>query len=145
MVAGNEGLFNLGLEGSGVVALESPVPASELVVVDLDGDELKVDGNFAIAWTEALSFTVERSGKSLVGSAVSGEGLVNVYRGRGRVLLSPVGRSRPTPTRAAARSRGGLRAVQAAPSASAGNTLQNGRAPALRRDPPEVARSSRPG
>ena len=97
MVAGNEGLFNLGLEGSGVVALESPVPASELVVVDFDGDELKVDGNFAIAWTEALSFTVERSGKSLVGSAVSGEGLVNVYRGRGRVLLSPVASLTPNP------------------------------------------------
>ncbi|HIY51892.1 MAG TPA: AIM24 family protein [Candidatus Olsenella avicola] len=90
MVAGNEGLFNLGLEGAGVVALESPVPASELITVDLDGDELKVDGNFAIAWSEALSFSVERSGKSLIGSAVSGEGLVNVYRGRGRVLLSPV-------------------------------------------------------
>lgn len=97
MVAGNEGLFNLGLEGSGVVALESPVPASELVVVDFDGDELKVDGNFAIAWTEALSFNVERSGKSLVGSAVSGEGLVNVYRGRGRVLLSPVASLTPNP------------------------------------------------
>lgn len=94
MVAGNEGLFNLGLEGDGVVALESPVPASELVVVDLEGDELKADGNFAIAWSESLEFTVERSGKSLVGSAVSGEGLVNVYRGRGRVLLSPVA-SRP--------------------------------------------------
>lgn len=90
VVAGNEGLFNLGLEGDGVVALESPVPASELAVVDLDGDELKVDGNFAIAWSESLEFSVERSGKSLVGSAVSGEGLVNVYRGRGRVLLSPV-------------------------------------------------------
>ena len=97
MVAGNEGLFNLGLEGAGVVALESPVPASELVVVDLEGDELKVDGNFAIAWSDSLEFTVERSGKSLIGSAVSGEGLVNVYRGRGRVLLSPVASLTPNP------------------------------------------------
>lgn len=97
MAAGNEGLFNLGLEGSGVVALESPVPASELVTVDLDGDELKVDGNFAIAWSENLSFSVERSGKSLIGSAVSGEGLVNVYRGHGRVLLSPVASLTPNP------------------------------------------------
>lgn len=96
-IAGNEGLFNLGLEGSGVVALESPVPAGELVAVDLDGDELKVDGNFAIAWSNDLTFTVERSGKSLVGSAVSGEGLVNVYRGHGRVLLSPVAALTPNP------------------------------------------------
>ena len=96
-VAGNEGLFNLGLSGAGTVALESPVPASELAVVDLEGDELKVDGSFAIAWTESLEFTVERSGKSLIGSAVSGEGLVNVYRGRGRVLLSPVASLTPNP------------------------------------------------
>ena len=38
----------------------------------------------------SLDFTVERSTKTLVGSAVSGEGLVNVYRGTGRVLMSPV-------------------------------------------------------
>ncbi|KFI97352.1 AIM24 family protein [Bifidobacterium stellenboschense] len=90
MVAGGEGLFNLALEGQGTVALESPVPASELITVDLENDELKIDGNFAIAWTSGLQFTVERSGKTLIGSAASGEGLVNVYRGVGRVLLAPV-------------------------------------------------------
>ena len=31
------------------------------------------------------------SGKTLLGSAASGEGLVNVYRGTGKVLLAPVG------------------------------------------------------
>ena len=44
----------------------------------------------AIAWSGSLEFTVERSGKTLVGSAASGEGLVNVYRGTGKVLLAPV-------------------------------------------------------
>ena len=44
----------------------------------------------AIAWSDSLKFTVERSTKTLVGSAVSGEGLVNVYRGTGRVLIAPV-------------------------------------------------------
>ena len=29
-------------------------------------------------------------GKSLIGSAASGEGLVNVYRGTGKVLMAPV-------------------------------------------------------
>ena len=58
--------------------------------MELNDDVLKVDGNFAIAWSGSLNFTVERSGKSLVGSAASGEGLVNVYRGTGRVLLAPV-------------------------------------------------------
>ena len=30
------------------------------------------------------------TGTSLIGSAASGEGLVNVYRGTGRVLMAPV-------------------------------------------------------
>jgi uncharacterized protein (AIM24 family) len=44
----------------------------------------------AIAWSGSLQFTVEKSGKSLLGSAASGEGLVNVYRGTGRILLAPL-------------------------------------------------------
>ena len=40
----------------------------------LENDVLKIDGNFAIAWSGSLEFTVERSGKSLIGSAASGEG-----------------------------------------------------------------------
>lgn len=89
---GNEGLFNLGIQGRGILCLESACPREELVDIVLDNDVLKVDGNMAIAWSGSLDFTVERSGKSLIGSAASGEGLVNVYRGTGRVLLSPVGR-----------------------------------------------------
>lgn len=89
-VAGNEGLFNLGIQGKGILCLESPCPREELVEITLDNDVLKVDGNYAIAWSGSLDFTVERSGKSLVGSAASGEGLVNVYRGTGKVLLAPV-------------------------------------------------------
>ena len=87
---GNEGLFNLGIQGQGIVCLESPCPREELVEIWLDNDVLKVDGNFAIAWSGSLDFTVERSGKTLLGSAASGEGLVNVYRGTGKVLLAPV-------------------------------------------------------
>lgn len=89
-VAGNEGLFNLGIQGSGILCLESVCPREELVEVILENDVLKVDGNMAIAWSGSLDFTVERSGKSLIGSAASGEGLVNVYRGTGKVLLAPV-------------------------------------------------------
>lgn len=89
-VAGNEGLFNLGIVGRGILCLESPCPMEELVEITLDNDVLKVDGNMAIAWSGSLDFTVERSGKTLIGSAASGEGLVNVYRGTGKVLLAPV-------------------------------------------------------
>ena len=89
-VAGNEGMFNLGIIGSGVLCLESPCPKEELVGVTLRDDVIKIDGNMAVAWSGSLDFTVERSGRSLVGSAVSGEGLVNVYRGTGKVLFAPV-------------------------------------------------------
>lgn len=91
-VAGGEGLFNLGVSGDGVLCLESYSPREELIEITLQNDVLKVDGNMAIAWSGTLEFTVERSGKSLIGSAASGEGLVNVYRGTGKVLLAPVSR-----------------------------------------------------
>ena len=89
-VLGSEGLFNLSLHGNGVAALESNVPEDELIEVILENDELKIDGNLAVCCSSNLEFTVERSTKTLVGSAVSGEGLVNVYRGTGRVLMCPV-------------------------------------------------------
>lgn len=89
-IAGGEGLFNLSLNGTGTFCIESECPREELIEVELENDVLKVDGNMAIAWSGSLDFTVERSGKSLMGSAASGEGLVNVYRGTGKVLLAPV-------------------------------------------------------
>lgn len=88
-VAGGEGLFNLSLSGSGTFCIESDCPKEELIEITLQDDVLKVDGNYAIAWSSSLAFTVERSGKSLIGSAASGEGLVNVYRGTGKVLMMP--------------------------------------------------------
>ena len=88
-VAGGEGLFNLSLNGRGVFCVESDCPKEELIEITLQDDVLKIDGNYAIAWSKSLNFTVERSGKSLIGSAASGEGLVNVYRGTGKVLMMP--------------------------------------------------------
>lgn len=89
-VAGGEGLFNSCLVGSGYAVLECNCPREELIEVELQDDELKIDGNFAVAWSQSLKFTVERSTKTLIGSAASGEGLVNVYRGTGKVLMAPL-------------------------------------------------------
>lgn len=89
-IAGGEGLFNLCLNGNGVCCIEARCPKEELIEITLENDVLKVDGSLAIAWSSSLEFTVERSGKSLIGSAASGEGLVNVYRGTGKVLFAPV-------------------------------------------------------
>lgn len=88
-VAGGETLFQQQLTGPGVIILESVVPMDEIDIIDLNNDILKVDGNFAVLRSSNLEFTVERSAKTLIGSAVSGEGLVNVYRGTGQVWLAP--------------------------------------------------------
>lgn len=87
---GGEGLFNLSLSGQGIAVLESSVPREELIEIVLDNDEVKIDGNMAIAWSKSLQFTVEKSTKSLIGSLASGEGVVNVYRGTGKILMAPV-------------------------------------------------------
>ena len=89
-VLGNEGLFNLSLSGNGIAVLESNVPEEELIEVTLENGELKIDGRQAVCWSTSLDFTVEKSTKSLIGSALSNEGLLNVYRGTGKVLMSPV-------------------------------------------------------
>ncbi|MBO4899640.1 MAG: AIM24 family protein [Lachnospiraceae bacterium] len=93
-VLGGEGLFNTTLIGQGVVALESPMPRDELFEVNLVDDVAKIDGNMAIAWTRGLDFTVERTTPTLFGSMVSGEGLVNTYRGTGKILVAPVQNNR---------------------------------------------------
>lgn len=89
-VLGNQGLFSLKLSGKGLAVLESPVPREELIEIELQNDVIRIDGNMAVAWSDTLEFTVEKSGKSLLGSAISAEGFVNVYRGTGKILLAPV-------------------------------------------------------
>jgi len=88
-VAGKEGLFNLLLEGDGMAVLMSRCPREELYTIILENDCVKIDGNMAVCWSDSLEFTVERSGRSILGSAASGEGLVNVYRGTGKILMAP--------------------------------------------------------
>lgn len=84
---GNEGLFQTKLKGTGLVVLELPVPETEIIKYDLKNDTLKVDGNFAVLRSGEIEFTVERTTSSLTGSMISGEGLLNVYRGTGEVWL----------------------------------------------------------
>lgn len=88
-VLGGEGLFNTCVSGNGILVCESPVPMDELIEITLNNDMMKIDGNMAVAWSGSLNFTVEKSTKSLIGSAVSKEGLVNVYRGTGKILMAP--------------------------------------------------------
>ena len=78
---GNEGLFQVKLSGSGIVVLESNVPQSEVQQIRLQpGEELKVDGNFALLRSENIKFTVTTSDKSLINSAINGEGFLNTFK-----------------------------------------------------------------
>ncbi|WP_040212943.1 AIM24 family protein [Clostridium polynesiense] len=86
---GNEGFFQTKLQGNGIAVLELPVPESEIFKCILINDTLKVDGNFAVLRTGDIEFSVEKSSKSIIGAATSGEGFVNVYRGTGEVWLMP--------------------------------------------------------
>lgn len=89
-ISGGQGIFNLCLTGKGYAVFECDCPRDEIVCFELKDDVLRIDGPFAIAWSRSLSFSVERSGKTLVGSAASQEGLVNVFRGTGKVWIRPV-------------------------------------------------------
>lgn len=86
---GNEGFFQIGIKGSGIVILESEVPESEIETVQIcNGEQLKVDGNFAILRSEGVRFSVTKSNKGLISSAMGGEGLLNTFEGEGIVWLA---------------------------------------------------------
>ncbi|MBD7913917.1 AIM24 family protein [Clostridium sp. Sa3CUN1] len=89
MIFGKEGFYQTKLRGSGIVVLEIPVPEKEILRCKLFRDTLKIDGNFAILRSANIDFTVEKSGTTLIGTAINGEGLLNVYNGTGEVWLVP--------------------------------------------------------
>ncbi|MBQ6819865.1 MAG: AIM24 family protein [Clostridium sp.] len=84
-----DGVFQTKLSGSGIVALQIPVPYKEILRCKLFRDTLKVDGSFVILRSANVEFTIEPSGTSLIGTAINGEGFLNVYRGTGEVWLVP--------------------------------------------------------
>lgn len=89
---GGEGFFQLEVNGTGIVVLEAMTPQDEIIRYDIEpGEVLKVDGNFAIVRTKNVDFTVTKSNKSLIGSAMNGEGFLNTFTcsKRGQVWLAP--------------------------------------------------------
>lgn len=90
VLIGGEGLFQTKISGSGIVGLSLDVPISEVKKYELEeGQVLQVDGNFAVLRSGNIKFTVEKSSKSLLHSAVSGEGFLQTFRGNGVVWLTP--------------------------------------------------------
>jgi uncharacterized protein (AIM24 family) len=88
-MAGGEGRYQTKLSGSGIVVFRPPVPPAEIIELTLQNEALQVDGSFALLRTAEVQFSVEKSSKSLIGSVTSGEGLLQTFRGTGRVWIAP--------------------------------------------------------
>ena len=88
-IAGGEGLFQTEIKGTGVVALEIPVPVDELEIIQLNNEKAQVDGNFALLRSGNIRFSVQKSTKGIIGTMASGEGLLNTFEGTGMLWLAP--------------------------------------------------------
>ena len=88
-MAGGEGRYQTKVSGSGLVVFRIPVPRSEIVEIPLQGETVQVDGSFALLRSGEVHFSVERASKSLAGAVTSGEGLLQTFRGSGRVWIAP--------------------------------------------------------
>lgn len=89
-IFGGEGLFQTKLSGSGLAVLSSPVPEHELVKYTLErGEKASVDGNFAVLRSASVGFSVGKSARSWVGTATSGDGLLQTFDGPGDLWIAP--------------------------------------------------------
>ena len=86
-ILSGEGIVQTAVSGTGSVIVRAPGPVE---VIDLMNDRLVVDGSFAVARSASLDFSIQKSTKSLLGTVTSGEVLVNVLQGTGRVYLAPI-------------------------------------------------------
>lgn len=84
---GGEGFFQTRVRGRGKVLILAPGPLERL---ELRNETLVVDGSFAVARTPELQYSVEKAARGLFASWISGEGIVNTFRGTGTVLIAPV-------------------------------------------------------
>ena len=82
-----EGFIQTAVSGTGKVIACSPGPID---IIDLNNEKLVLDGAYAVARSAGLGYSVQKSSRSLFGTVTSGEGLVQVIEGTGRVYLSSV-------------------------------------------------------
>lgn len=88
-VIGGEGLFQTQITGTGAVVLAIDVPMDEIERFNLNNERVQVDGNFAILRSSSIKFTVQKSAKGLIGSALGGEGFLQTFEGTGMVWIAP--------------------------------------------------------
>ena len=89
MMLGGEGFFQTRISGRGWAVMNVPVPASEVIRYTLNNEKLSVDGTIALLRKGNIEYRVEKSNKSLLGSAISGDGLLQTFTGTGEVWVAP--------------------------------------------------------
>lgn len=88
-LSGN-GLRQPKLSGRGIFVIESPVPVSEVVVIELDGSQtVTVDGDLMLMYSSSLKVELKPLVKGIRNAMRSGEGLVFILSGKGTVFLTP--------------------------------------------------------
>jgi uncharacterized protein (AIM24 family) len=82
-----DGFIQTLVSGNGKVIASSPGP---IEIMDLANEKLVLDGVFVVARSSELNYSVQKSSKGILGSITSGEGLVQVIQGTGRVYISSI-------------------------------------------------------
>lgn len=77
------------ITGHGWCVVQSPIAASDVLRIDLQDQELRVDGDIVLFRKGNLVQQVGGATNDVPGLVTSGEGLVNVFRGTGQVWLAP--------------------------------------------------------
>jgi uncharacterized protein (AIM24 family) len=75
------------VSGHGKVVVTTRGPIEEVVLTE--GKRVETEGKYVVARTADVKFAVKRATKNFLGRFTSGEGLVRVYEGTGRILLNP--------------------------------------------------------
>lgn len=83
-----EGLidFCTRVKGDGKVVLMSPGPVQDIEIPA--GEEMAVEGKLVIGRTASTAYAIRRPTRSFLGSILSGERSLRIYKGPGRVLIS---------------------------------------------------------
>ena len=83
LFGGTGGLFVMKTQGSGKMLISG---YGDIVEIALDGTEdFVVDNQHVLAWTESLSYSIEVASGTF--GFKTGEGLVNKFRGKGKILI----------------------------------------------------------
>lgn len=77
------------LSGNGVFAVESPVSVEEIVHIELNDEEMVVDGDFMLMYSAGLQVSIGPLVSGIRNAMRSGEGMVYKFKGRGSVWLTP--------------------------------------------------------